>query len=113
MKNVKNYPIETYKNKLTISWRKREKILLLLCPTQFVFPTLLSLSTYTSALLTTRAPEFYRNKVNPYWPVWAPREDKVLDGRGQSRRRCLESLLRKGGEEERAKEEEEGREACC
>ena len=45
MENVKNYPIETYKIKLTISWRKREKILLLLCLTQFVFLSL-SLPTY-------------------------------------------------------------------
>ena len=70
------------------------------------FPnSLLSLSTYTSALLTTRAPEFYRNKVNPYWPVWAPRQGKVQNGRGQFRRWCLERLLRerkeKEGEEEK------------
>ncbi len=76
------------------------------------FPSSLSLRTYTSALLTTRAPEFYRNKVNPYWPVWAPRQDKVQDGIGQFRRWCLEGLLvlREGKEKEGKKEKEE---ACC
>ncbi len=69
------------------------------------------LSTYTSALLTTRAPEFYRNKVNPYWPVWAPRQNKVPDGRGQFGRWCLEGLLRERKEKKR-EEEEEGRGAC-
>ncbi len=60
-------------------------------------------------LLTTRAPEYYCNKVSSYWPVWVPRQDKVQDGRRQFRRWCLEGLLQASRKERKDRKGRRGK----